>query len=88
MPLASVVLQLDPAALPSTLRSLESIEGLTLGEPNGAYVPGVVESRDARGGAALCEALRDVAGVAFVDVVMVDYRDEEDAEWSGETFSG
>lgn len=78
MAIASVVLQLSPERVDQALEALRSIRELELGDREGAFVAGVVESPTAREGAALCDALRDVPGVAFVDVVMVDLRDEEE----------
>lgn len=78
MAIASVVLQLHPDRVDEALVALTDVPGLTLGDRDGAFVAGVVESPDAQRGAELCGALRDVPGVAFVDVVMVDLRDEED----------
>lgn len=79
MAIASVVLQLHPDRVDEALVALRTVSALELGERIGAFVAGVVESPTAPEGVIVCDALRALPGVAFVDVVMVDLRDEEDA---------
>lgn len=60
-----------------TLAALGTDPRLELGDPVANRVPVVAETEDCAAGRALFEQLRDTPGVAFVDVVMVDFSEEQ-----------
>ncbi|OJT23586.1 hypothetical protein BO221_16425 [Archangium sp. Cb G35] len=80
MPISSLVLTLDdsPELRASALREVARDPRITLGPPlEERWLPVVTETGSLPEGEALAESLRDVPGVSFVDVVMVDFSEEE-----------
>ncbi|MFL5355261.1 hypothetical protein [Archangium sp.] len=80
MPISSLVLTLDasPDRRALALAEVARDSRITLGSPvNGCWLPVVTETRSLSEGEALAESLREVPGVSFVDVVMVDFSEEE-----------
>jgi len=49
---------------------------ITCGEAHGLRLPVVVETASLAEGETLCESLRNLDGVAFVDVVSIDFSDD------------
>ncbi|WNG59501.1 hypothetical protein F0U59_35915 [Archangium gephyra] len=80
MPISSLVLTLDasPELRARALREVARDPRITLGPPlEECWLPVVTETGSLPEGEALAESLRDVPGVSFVDVVMVDFSEEE-----------
>lgn len=77
MTISALVLTLDQLRMAPTLAALGADPRLELGEPIVNRVPVVVETADCAAGRALFDELRDTPGVAFVDVVMVDFSEED-----------
>ncbi|WP_375766492.1 hypothetical protein NR798_33055 [Archangium gephyra] len=80
MPISSLVLTLDasPELRASVLREVSRDPRITLGPPlEERWLPVVTETHSLPEGEALAESLRDLPGVSFVDVVMVDFSEEE-----------
>jgi len=76
MAVAALILHLDLARADSTVEQLARHPALTLGAPQGLLLPVAVASSDARHGMALVEEIQATPGVAFIDVVMIDFSDE------------
>lgn len=58
--------------------ALEALRGdprITCGEAHGLRLPVVAETATLSDGESLCESLRTLDGVAFVDVVSIDFSD-------------
>lgn len=72
-----VTLSPDPALRAVALQGLRDVPGLTLGEPVASRLPVVAEARSAGAGAALCEGLAERPGVVRVDVVAIDFEDDD-----------
>jgi hypothetical protein len=80
MPISSLVLTLDasPELRASALREVARDPRVTLGPAlEERWLPVVTDTRSLSEGEALAESLRDLPGVSFVDVVMVDFSEEE-----------
>ena len=80
MPISSLVLTLDaaPDVRALVLSELARDARVTVGTPlEEKWVPVVTETASLSEGEALTEALKELPGVSFVDVVMVDFSDEE-----------
>lgn len=77
MTISALVVTVDPATAEVTLAALSRDPRLTLGAPVGSRVPVVVETASCRDGRALVEDLQQTPGITFVDVVLVDFSDEE-----------
>jgi len=80
MPISSLVLTLDasPELRASVLREVARDPRIILGPPlEELWLPVVTETGSLPEGEALAEFLRDLPGVSFVDVVMVDFSEEE-----------
>jgi hypothetical protein len=80
MPISSLVLTLDasPERRASALREVARDPRVTLGTPlEERWLPVVTDTGSLSEGEALAESLRDLPGVSFVDVVMVDFSEEE-----------
>jgi hypothetical protein len=76
MTFSSLVLTLEDSAeqRASVLARLEQDARITLGMPfEERWLPVVVETATAEEGESLAESLRDLPGVRFLDVVMVDF---------------
>lgn len=79
MTISALVLTLDQQTIEPTLARLNADPRLELGERRGVRLPVVAETIDCRAGRRLFEQLRDIPGVDFVDVVMVDFSEEDAA---------
>ena len=80
MPISSLVLTLDasPDRRALALAEVARDARITVGAPvNECWLPVVTETGSLSEGEALAESLREVPGVSFVDVVMVDFSEEE-----------
>ena len=80
MPISSLVLTLDaaPEVRAIVLSEIARDSRVTVGAPREErWVPVVTETASLSEGEALVEVLRELPGVSFVDVVMVDFSDEE-----------
>lgn len=80
MPISSLVLTLDasPQARAFVLSELAKDARVTVGTPlEERWLPVVTETESLCAGEALAESLKELPGVSFVDVVMVDFSDEE-----------
>jgi len=80
MTLSSLVLTLEDSAeqRASVLALLERDARITLGTPfEERWLPVVAETATAEEGESLADFLRDLPGVRFLDVVMVDFSCEE-----------
>jgi hypothetical protein len=81
MPISSLVLTLDASP---ELRARARVEvardpRVTVGPPlKELWLPVVTETRSLPEGEALAESLRELPGVSFVDVVMVDFSEPEE----------
>ena len=78
MPVLGMVLVLDdaePATRRAVARALERAPDLELGEPAAHRWPAVLESPDPDRAESRIDALRQVAGIAGVDVVYADFED-------------
>lgn len=72
-----ITLDEDPELQRATLDVLRADARLTLGAPAGNRLPLVAETESATAGTELVESLFAQRGVRFVDVVSVDFSDEE-----------
>jgi hypothetical protein len=79
MTISALVLTLDQKNFQAAIDALRADPRLALGEQHGNRLPVVAETHDCRAGRDLYDELRDVSGVEFVDVVMVDFSEEEAA---------
>lgn len=77
MPISGLILTTRPGSEACVLDALRAVPGVTLGEPMGSRVPLVAEAPTLRAARDLTETLMRMDGVAFVDVVSVDFQDEE-----------
>ncbi len=77
MPISSLVLTLEPPVKHSVLEALAADSRIAVGEAHGLRLPVVTETSSLREGEALAEQLGALPGVTFVDVVFVDFADEE-----------
>ena len=80
MPISSLVLSLDasPQLRALALSEVARDPRITVGTPvEERWLPVVTETTSLPEGEALAESLRELAGVSFVDVVMVDFSEEE-----------
>lgn len=77
MTISALVLTLDQKNLETTLAMLDADSRLELGERFSNRVPVVAETSDSRAGRDLVEQLRDAPGVVMVDVVLVDFSQEQ-----------
>ena len=78
MPVLGLVLVLDDAAPATRLRvepALRAAQDLDLGTPAAHRWPVVLESPSEAAAEARLDALREIAGVAGVDVVYADFED-------------
>jgi hypothetical protein len=73
-----ITLSSDPALRARALEHLAADSRLTLGPPCRDRLPVVAESRSTHDGAALFDALGTADGVVRVDLVSIDF-DQEDA---------
>jgi hypothetical protein len=86
MPITALVLSLDEDAARRAVAVewLATDPRLTLGPLAGPKLPVVAETRDLMESEQLVEQLLEAPGVSFVDLVMVDFSEEESAEgWEG-----
>ena len=80
MPISSLVLTLDstPDLRALVLAEVARDPRVTVGTPlEERWLPVVTETASLSEGEALAESLRELPGVSFVDVVMVDFSEEE-----------
>jgi hypothetical protein len=80
MPISSLVLTLDasPELRARALSEVARDPRVSLGTPvEGRWLPVVTETASLSEGEVLAESLRELPGVSFVDVVMVDFSQEE-----------
>ncbi|PTL77371.1 hypothetical protein [Vitiosangium sp. GDMCC 1.1324] len=80
MPISSLVLTLDasPDRRALALAGVARDPRITVGAPvEERWLPVVTETDSLPEGEALAESLRELPGVSFVDVVMVDFSEEE-----------
>jgi hypothetical protein len=81
MPISSLVLTLDasPELRARALAEVARDPRVTVGPPlEERWLPVVTETRSLPEGEALAESLRELPGVSFVDVVMVDFSEREE----------
>ncbi len=57
------------------LETLRRDQRITCGEAHGLRLPVVVETATLGEGESLCEALRTLEGITFVDVVSIDFQE-------------
>jgi hypothetical protein len=80
MPISSLVLTLDasPELRARVLSEVARDPRISLGTPvKERWLPVVTETASLSEGEVLAESLRELPGVSFVDVVMVDFSPEE-----------
>jgi hypothetical protein len=80
MPISSLVLTLDasPELRARALSEVARDPRITVGTPlEELWLPVVTETGSLLEGEALAESLRELPGVSFVDVVLVDFSEEE-----------
>lgn len=80
MPISSLVLTLDesPAQRALALAAVTRDSRITVGTPlEERWLPLVTETASLSEGEQLAESLKELPGVSFVDVVMVDFSEEE-----------
>jgi hypothetical protein len=80
MPISSLVLTLDasPESRALALAAVAKDSRITVGTPlEEVWLPVVTETATLSEGEALFESLRELPGVSFVDVVMVDFSEGE-----------
>ncbi|WNG35008.1 hypothetical protein F0U60_16300 [Archangium minus] len=80
MPISSLVLTLDASPERRALALCEVARDprITVGPPlEERWLPVVTETASLSEGESLAESLRELPGVSFVDVVMVDFSEEE-----------
>jgi hypothetical protein len=80
MPISSLVLTLDasPELRALALSEFARDPRITVGPPlEERWLPVVTETASLAEGEALAESLREQPGVSFVDVVMVDFSEQE-----------
>jgi hypothetical protein len=79
MTISALVITLDDdeGARTMALAHLEGDARITVGEMYGVRLPVVLETESLLEGEALATALMDTPGIAFVDVVSVDFSSEE-----------
>jgi hypothetical protein len=77
MPISSLVLTLEPPLKPSVFEALAADPRISVGEAHGLRLPVVTETHSLSEGEALALELGALPGVEFVDVVMVDFAEEE-----------
>ena len=77
MPISAIVITLRHTAhdRDAVLAELAREPGVELGEPIGQRVPAVTETPTLREGRRLVERLLELAGVAHVDVLSVNFED-------------
>jgi hypothetical protein len=71
-----ITLTSDAPIRSRALATLLATEALTLGEPNGARVPAVLETSSLRASRDVVEGLQATPGIQTVDVVQVHFEDE------------
>jgi len=76
MPVSAIVLTLtrEEPRRGEALRRLGTLEHVRCGEPDGAFLPAVLETPTARSSAELCAELLGVPGIEYLSVVSVDFR--------------
>jgi hypothetical protein len=78
MPVSGLVLTLEsPENQAPVLARLGADSRITIGPQRGPHLPVVTETRSSQEGEALVEELFHIPGVCFVDVVTIDFSDEE-----------
>ncbi len=78
MPVSGLVLTLESSeSLAPILARLGGDSRITVGPLRELHLPVVTATRSSQEGAALAEELFHIPGVSFVDVVMIDFSDEE-----------
>ncbi len=77
MPISGLVLTTRASDQAAVLDALRKTPGVTVGEPNDRRVPVVAEAPTLSAARKLTESLMHMTGVEFVDVVSVDFQDEE-----------
>ncbi len=78
MPILGMVLVLDdpePGTRQAVARALAQAPDLVLGQPEAHRWPAVLESPDARRAESRIDGLRQLPGIAGVDVVYADFED-------------
>ncbi|MBI2393592.1 MAG: hypothetical protein HYV09_28700 [Deltaproteobacteria bacterium] len=68
-----LTLQNDPRSRAHALETLSRDLRIIFGEAHGLRLPVVLETASLLEGEAACEALRNLEGIAFVDVVSIDF---------------
>lgn len=79
MPVSGLVITLTdrPESRASALAGIEAQPGLTVGSVVGSHLPVVIEAVTAEGCKQIAERLLALSGVEFVNVVSVDFSDED-----------
>lgn len=77
MPISGLVITTQPEQRDEVLAALRDIPEVTLGTPRGCKLPVVTEVPTLSAARKLTEALMRMPGIDFVDVVSVDFQDEE-----------
>jgi hypothetical protein len=78
MPISGLLLTLEsPESQAPVLAALGADSRITVGVPCGLHLPVVTDTGGAEEGESLARELGSVAGVCFVDVVTIDFSDEE-----------
>ncbi|MFO0661370.1 MAG: hypothetical protein U0165_16280 [Polyangiaceae bacterium] len=79
MPTSALVLTLDeaPDLQQHVLTELQRDERISVGIAHGSYLPIVLETQSSEDGVAAIEALWKKPGIAFIDLVQIDFSDEE-----------
>ena len=76
MPISALVMQFETQrALSSVESRLASDQRITLGAPNGSYLPVVTETQTLRESRDLAEDLEQLPGVLRVDLVFANFED-------------
>jgi hypothetical protein len=79
MPISGLVITLERLESRTPLLArLEADPRISVGPPQGLRLPVVTDTPDSEEGEALVRELFSLPGVCFVDVVSIDFSDEED----------
>ncbi len=80
MPISALVVTVQPGHRDTVLAELARLPQTSVGEPQASCIPVVVDTQSAGDGRRIAERVQEVPGVALVNVVMVDFRDEDEEE--------
>lgn len=76
MAIAGVIISVAQGSTDSFVQTVQALPELTLGAQQGHVFPAVLDTADERQGAAMMEAIAAVDGVLRVEIVSVDFEDQ------------